>query len=162
MKEELPALLSAVSDLYQKSQVELPLNVSDIESTPDRVFSNGAASYNAAPGGINGHTSGGTPTSTIGTTTTIAARLKVESGPELVLAAAARLTMAEGHSVFTRKQLINEMRSAHSYFKETYVKNLSGSVHRLLKDNKLNEPSKGNLALTASCRAELEARLAGQ
>ncbi len=51
------------------------------------------------------------------------------------------------------------MKSAPNYYKENYLKNLSSTIHRLLKDGKLNEPSTGNLTLTASYKSELESRL---
>jgi hypothetical protein len=157
LREELPALLSAVSDLYQKSHVGISPTKDTIDAGSDSAPSNATNSSGAAT--LNGAaTSNGT--SNIGTTTSIAARLKVQSGPDLAIAAAARLTLAEGRSVFTRKQLIAEMKSAPNYYRETYLKNLSGTVHRLLKDGKLNEPSTGNLALTPSCQSDLEAKLA--
>lgn len=151
LKEELPALLSAVSDLYQKSQASNFPNDDGIDSLGGSAPANGAGNLNGAGGAQS--------TSSIGTTTSIAARLKVNSGPELAIAAAARLALGEGRPVFTRKQLIAEMKSAPNYYKENYLKNLSSTIHRLLKDGKLNEPSTGNLTLTASYKSELESRL---
>ncbi|MCA8114952.1 hypothetical protein [Burkholderia cepacia] len=157
LKEELPALLSAVSDLYQKSQAGNFPNDDGLDSLGGSAPANGAGNLNGAAG-MNG-AAGAQGTPSVGTTTSIAARLKVNSGPELVIAAAARLTLGEERSVFTRKQLIAEMKSAPNYYKENYLKNLSSTIHRLLKDGKLNEPSTGNLTLTASYKSELESRL---
>ncbi|MBR8056455.1 hypothetical protein [Burkholderia dolosa] len=152
LKEELPALLSAVSDLYQSSQIDLsPTGLSavpaDNGSLNGAATANGTASHNGA--------------SMVGTTNAIATRLNVKSGPDLILAAAARLTIGSGMGVFPRQRLIDEMRTAPNYFKGSILKNLSASLQRLLKDGKLNEPSRGHYALTASCRADLEAQLAG-
>ena len=126
LKEELPALLTAVADLYQKSQPDAP-STTAVDATGDNAPINGTMNPNGAANG-NG------ASLNIGTTTSIAARLKVQSGPDLALAAAARLTFGDGRSVFTRKQLISEMKSAPNYYRESYLKNLSSTIHRLLKD----------------------------
>ncbi|MBR8284602.1 hypothetical protein [Burkholderia vietnamiensis] len=152
LKEELPALLTAVSDLYQSSQIHIPPNGSDTLPVDSHSL-NGAA-------GLNGATSTN-GAAMFGTTNAIALRMDVKSGPELILAAAARLTIGAGVEVFARKRLVDEMRTASTYFKGSIVKNLTASLQRLVKDGKLNEPSRGHYALTASCKAALEARLAG-
>ena len=92
-------------------------------------------------------------------TASIAAKLSAKSGPDLILAAAAHLTLSKQTEVFTRKQLLTEMKSAVGYFKTTHRNNLSKYIKSLLKD-KLNEPSSGHFSLTAKARKELEARLA--
>lgn len=151
LKEELPALLTAVSDLYQSSQIHLPPNGAGAEPVLNGAL-NGASSANGAAGPKGAQM--------IGTTNAIAARLDVKSGPDLVLAAAARLTIGEGVGVFSRQRLIEEMRTAPSYCNKSVISNLSTSLQSLIKANKLNEPTKGHYALTASSQSELEARLA--
>lgn len=94
------------------------------------------------------------------TTGSIAARLQVKSGPELVMAAAARLGIVEELNSFSRKRLTEQMRSATAYFKPSYVSNLSPLLNGLLKDGKLNEPSKDHFALTAASEQELRSRIA--
>lgn len=145
LKEELPALLSAVSDLYKESGVtEAVVNA---ESDP-------------VPAVSVASTTEKTTGSLQATTGTIAARLGVKSGPELALAAAARLTLSLGIESFSRAQLLEEMKSASAYFKQTYNKNLSGTLTRLLKDGKLFETAKNTYSLSASQRSSMEARLA--
>jgi hypothetical protein len=90
------------------------------------------------------------------TTANIAAKLSVGSGPELIIAAAARLTFVLGQDTFSRQQLIDEMKTAAAYHKASYVSNLSKSLASLVKDHKLNEPTQGNFALTATTRATVE------
>lgn len=92
-------------------------------------------------------------------TTSIAAKLSCSSGPELILAAAAHLTLVRKLEVFSRKQLLDEMKTASGYYKTTYRDNLSTNLKTLLKD-KLNEPSSGQFSLSAKARKELEVRLA--
>lgn len=142
LKEELPALLAAVSDLYQRSS-SLNNPVSSLAAPSSVVDSNGSAEK---------------PKIEM-TTGSIAARLQVKSGPELIMAAAARLSLVEGLDSFSRKRLIEQMRSATAYFKPAYVSNLSASLNGLLKGSKLNEPSKDHYALTASSENELRARI---
>ena len=146
LKEELPALLSAVADLYQHSHSTVgPTTIEESASPPQN-------------GALNGAASSGNPM--LGTTNSLAARLQVKSGPELILAGAARLTLVENLASFPRQRLIDEIKSAAQYFKANHLSNLTKNLHSLVKDGKLNEPSKGHFALTASCKADLEARLA--
>lgn len=91
-------------------------------------------------------------------TQSIAAKLSCSSGPDLVLAAAAHLTLVKNFDVFSRKQLLAEMGTASGYFKTTYCNNLSAYLKTLLKD-KLNEPSTGKYSLSENTRKELEAKL---
>lgn len=143
LKEELPALLSAVSDLYKASGViEDEVN---FDAAPVSAVS--VAATEKAMGSLQA------------TTSTVAARLGVKSGPELALAAAARLTLSLGVESFSRAQLLEEMKSASAYFKQTYAKNLSGTLTRLLKDGKLFETAKNTYSLSASQRSNMEARL---
>lgn len=139
LKEELPQLLAAVSDLHSKS--------------------GGSPSFHGDAGSSenSGATTGGKKIEA--TTASIAARLQAKSGPELIMAAVARITFALGQDVCSRQRISQEMKSAASYYKKTYMNNLTRYLDVLVKDNKLNEPSSGNYALTAGAKAELESRL---
>ncbi|WP_316893612.1 hypothetical protein [Ralstonia mannitolilytica] len=145
LKEELPSLLSAVSDLYEKSQ---------LEGAEQRKWDGVSPASSIKDG------EGASKPTLQSTTNTIAARLQVKTGPDLVLAAAIRLTLAEGLHTFSRQRLLDEIRSATQYFRATHLNNLTRTLHSLVKDGKFNEPSKGQYALTASAQQELEARLA--
>lgn len=95
-----------------------------------------------------------------GTAGSFAIKLGVSTGPELVLAAAAKLALVDGKEKFSRSELSKEMRKATNHFKESYVSNLTQSLKRLQEDNKLLEPSTDNFALTAPALADLSKRLA--
>lgn len=137
LKEELPALLTAVSDLYKESGVTEP-----VEPAP------AAAAAVSSTGTIQA------------TTGSIAAKLGAKSGTDLILAAAARLTLSLGLGSFSRSQITEEMKSASSYHKKTYVNNLTKYLNQLVKDGKLLETAKDTYALSASEKSSMEARIA--
>lgn len=145
LKEELPALLSAVSDLYKESGI----TEAAVNAEPDPVPAVSVTSATEK-----------TTSPLQATTGTIAARLGVKSGPELALAAAARLTLSLEIESFSRSQLLEEMKSASAYFKQSYNKNLSSILTRLLKDGKLFETAKNTYSLSAAQRSNMEARVA--
>jgi len=140
LKEELPALLQAVSDLYAKSSGTLAPPEGESRSSTGEKGNNGTGIIEM-------------------TTASIASKLGVRSGPELVLAAAAHLRFVKGAEKFPRKQLIEQMRSASSFFKESYVSNLSKTIKVLMKENKFNEPSSEVYALNHTTEQELRSRL---
>jgi hypothetical protein len=93
------------------------------------------------------------------TTTTLAAKLKCKKGPELVLAAAAKLTICDQQSTFSRNDLITEMKSATGFFKASYINNLSNSLSTLVKDQQLHEVSPNTYSLPDNVKTELEQKL---
>lgn len=93
------------------------------------------------------------------TTNTIAAKLYVKSGSDLVLATCAHLCLVKGADMFERKNILAEMQTASNYYRQTYSKNLSKSLSSLVKDNKLIERSKDKYALTANTKKDMEAIL---
>lgn len=141
LKEELPQLLAAVSDLYSKSNGAL-------DSAAAEFVPLGTANQASA-----------TQKKIEATTGSLAAKLNVKSGPDLVLAAAARVTFVLGSATFSRQKLIDEMKTASAYYKATYLSNLTQSLNNLVKEGKLNEPSQGNYALTAPSLKDLEQRI---
>ena len=142
LKKELPALLTAISTLYK-------------ESRPD----DSAADSDAGGGGRDaGRTT--PPTGIVGTTGSLAAKLKVVSGSDLVIAASAQLTIVQGKATFGRKELIAEMRSASGYFSENHISNLSKILKALVAGQKLNEISANTYALKAAEKERLEKKLA--
>lgn len=92
-------------------------------------------------------------------TKSIAAKLNVKSGRDLVVAAAAHLCFVKEKAKFTRKELLDEMKTATSYYKATYSNNLSMILSRLIK-TQLNEPSTDVYALTADTENDLRKKLA--
>lgn len=147
LKEELPQLLTAVSDLYAKSQGAFDALVPE---------ANPASFQESGGNSIQGSASRKKIEATTGS---IAAKLSVKTGPELAMAAAARLTLVLNTPTFARQKLLEEMKTASAYYKATYLNNLTGTLHRLVSDGKLNEPSQGNFALTASSLKDLEQRI---
>lgn len=139
LKEELPLILKAVSDLYQTTGVEI----------------NPPASNNPEPPKSNN--SGGT--NIVGTTSSIAGKLGVKSGTELIVASAARLTFVLNKEKFNRKDILNEMKSASAYFKNSYGSNLTTYLNNLVKDGTFLETSSGIYAISATKSASLKSRL---
>lgn len=135
LKKELPDLLSAISKLYKESGIP-----ASGQQLTDQLVS-----------------VGNTPLG--GTTGTIAAKLKVASGSDLAVAAAARLTLGLGQGLFTRDQLLTEMKSASSYCKKNYISNLSNTLNGLVKSAKFVETAKDTYALSANTKSDLENRL---
>ncbi|HEV2336790.1 MAG TPA: hypothetical protein VGS13_14900 [Stellaceae bacterium] len=93
-------------------------------------------------------------------TSTIATRLGVGSGPDLALAASAHLAVVKKKDKFTRKELNDEMKTATTYFKANMTSNLSSILNALIKTNKLNEVATGVYALSAAEKTNLETKLA--
>lgn len=94
------------------------------------------------------------------TTNTIAAKLNVKTGSELVMAACTHLCLVKGADTFERKNILAEMKTASNYYKQNHSKNLSQSLSSLIKDNKLIERAKDKYALTAQTKQDMEALLA--
>src|SRR5439155_25131128 len=93
-------------------------------------------------------------------TASIAAKIKVNSGPDLIRAAAARLNLIDLKATFTRQELLKEMQTATGYYKKSYLKNLSYYFTGALKDGTLTESAANTFALGAATRADLEKQLA--
>jgi hypothetical protein len=143
LKEELPELLRAVSKLYKESGLT-DKSYSKMTKPDDQTV-----------------TEKEQPAQLEATTGSIAAKLQCKTGPDLILAAASRLTFVLGKEKFTREDLIKEMKSASSYYKKTYSGgNLTKYLSNLLKKCKLNEPSQNNYSLSASEISEIGAKIA--
>lgn len=89
----------------------------------------------------------------------IAAKMNVTSGTDLILAAVFSLTQGEKAQA-SRPEIINEMRKATSYFKKSVVNNLSNYLSTLIKEGELLEQASENYALSVKARAEIESKLA--
>jgi hypothetical protein len=139
LKEELVNLLTSVSKLYKES------GMASAVLTPD---SGGAGSGSGAAKTVQG------------TSATIAAKLGVDSGPDLVMAACARLTFVLRKQAFSRKEILEEMKTASGYYKKSYSNNLSTYLQGLVSDGKLLETSTDNYSLNSPTKSNLEERLA--
>jgi len=134
LKKELRDLIKTVSELYKTSNIA---NQGNDDSGDD------------GGGGNNLELSTGS----------IATKLTCNSGVDLAVAAAAHLTFVKKTAVFTRKALINEMKSASGFYKSSYSANLTKILNQLLK-SKFNEPTSGSYALSAKTKNDVGARLA--
>lgn len=134
LKNELMSLLGKVSDLYKVSDI-LPEGEGD------------------SPGVEGGPAIGLS-------TRSLAGKLECKTGRDLVVAAAAHLTLSRGAETFTRQQLLTEIQTAKACYKPSYSNNMTKYLDGLVDDGDLNEPSTGTYSLTARARKNLEARLA--
>ncbi|MCK0530738.1 hypothetical protein [Sphingobium agri] len=89
----------------------------------------------------------------------VADRLSVKSGPELVIAAAAYLQIVEGRQSFTRKELLETMKSATSHYNQNIGSNL-GAALKSLSTSKLNQLNNGTYALKSHELAALRSQVA--
>lgn len=139
LKKDLPELIKTVSELHRN---QTPANGSN--------GGNGGATAKAD------QTAGDKLNQS---TNSIAAKLKCQSGPELVLAAAAHLTLDKGFKTFSRKQLRTEMQTASNFYKRSYGSNLIKILKTLLQ-KELNEPSASTYSLADTTLTDIRNRLA--
>lgn len=94
-----------------------------------------------------------------GTTNTIASRLGVKTGPELIIAAAAHLTFVKSLEKFHRKDLLEEAQSVTNFYDQSVSKNFSSYLSRLVKGGRISEVSKDIYAFTIQERQKIEDKL---
>jgi len=128
LKEQLPELVKAVNSL--KSSVTKRVG--------------GASAGSVAPDG--------SPPSV----STIAQKLGVDNGPDLIIAAAMSLSGA-GTDSFTKKQLRARIKEATGFYKASYATNFDKSVARLVKKGRLHHNGGDSYALPASDGLQPEA-----
>lgn len=93
---------------------------------------------------------------------TIAAKLAVKKGPDLVMATLAHSEIIERRDRTARADIATEMRNATGFFKTSYVGNLSTNLTSLVKSGKVRELTKDVFALSAEAKNELAAKLTAQ
>ena len=76
------------------------------------------------------------------------------------MAAAARMIIGDSRTSFTRKELLDEMKSATAYYNKNYGSNLSSTITGLVKAKKFREVAKDTYGLAADTISELRSRLA--
>lgn len=140
LKNELEGLLLTVLNTYNEARIPFGIEESTTSSeSSNEEKAKSAFSY---------------------TTGTIASKMGVNSGPDLIIAACAHLTLVEGKESFGRKEIIEEMKTATHYLKQGYISNLSARLGNLVRSGKISEISKDRYALTAQTRNEMEQILA--
>ncbi|HBU96596.1 hypothetical protein [Thalassospira lucentensis] len=140
LKEELPELLEAISILYR--------------TVGEASESSGLAEV--LPSG------GGQPSSGViqGTTNTIATKLNVKSGPELIMAAAAQLTFVENKETFSTAMLREKIKEATQYVNKSILSNFASNKSKLIKSGNLSELSKDHFSIPMNVRNNIEAKIA--
>jgi hypothetical protein len=113
----------------------------------------GASAGNAGGGGESG---GDIPKHS---TNTIAKLTGATTGPDLIMAAVAKLVIIDENPTAKRDDITREMRAATSYYKKTYTNNLSKYLETLTKADQLRLVSEGNYGLPAKARESLEGKL---
>jgi len=141
LKEELPELIAAISELHKSSgSIMAPVDGTPIEQSQT--------------------TMNGAKTKYSGTTNTIAAKIGGATGVELIAAAAAQIHFVQGKETFSKKDLQTAVKSASSYYKTTYMSNFGQYMKTLLKDKRLSETATDTYALPAAEIARIEPQLA--
>ena len=135
LKKDLPDLLESLTKLHEQTGGEIDP-------------SNGSETKTNKPGKF------------VGTTATLAGKLKSKSAGDLIIAAAAQLTLVEGKSEFARKELHDSVKGASGYYKETVSKNFTNYLNARVKAGDLMEPKNGHYSLSAEKKQQLESALA--
>jgi hypothetical protein len=89
----------------------------------------------------------------------VADRVGAKSASELVIASAAYLQVVEGKQSFTRKELLDTMKSATSHYNQNMGSNLTASL-KSLTTSKLNQLANGTYSLKSHELSELRNKLA--
>ncbi len=138
LKQDLQKLLAAVVELRQKAGE--PEESDETPVTPE-TKAKGKGKFQ-------------------GTVSTFAVRLGAKSTRDLIIAAAAKLTLADGKDTFSRNELLAAMQTASNHYKKSDSSNLSKTLGVLL-NGRLTENSKDTFALTADELQKLRTSLAG-
>jgi hypothetical protein len=94
------------------------------------------------------------------TTRTIASRLKLTGGADLVMAACAHLKIVMNQENFTQKDILSDMQTASGIYKQTnHGSNLTKNIGRLIQSGKLHEVRKGVYVLAHEEEEKLRAEL---
>ncbi len=144
LKESLIALISNVTDLYKTTDLSAPRVDADptISSVAPTVTSPIKPSEKVKL-----------------SVRTIAAKLGGSMGKDVVLAAAAYLTIYEDKEVFKRGELLEHMKKATGFYKESFSGNLTRILDSLMSAGEIYEHSEGNYSLSNDKRCYLEEKL---
>lgn len=92
-------------------------------------------------------------------TNTVAKLLNAQTGPDLIMAAVAKIIVVDGKDTADRATITSEMKKATSYYKKTYTSNLSNSLDNLTKADSLRLVADNVYGLPAKMRETLEPKL---
>lgn len=88
------------------------------------------------------------------TTSMIAQVFSASTGPELIMAAVANLTLVKQQEKIKREDIRAEMKGATAFYKDTYGSNLTGYIGTLVKAKRLNPVSDGVYSMPNAVRQE--------
>jgi hypothetical protein len=142
LKDGLPELLQSVAALYASSTA---------------TTQQAAPSQSAAPSDNTAIDKAETLFQ--GSINTVAARLSVKQGPDLVIAVLAHSEFVQGKDRTTRAEVLNEMKNATGFFKSSYIGNLSKALSNLVKAGTINELTAGTYALADNTKKSISAKL---
>lgn len=91
----------------------------------------------------------------------IAARLDIKTGPDLLLAAAAYLTFSVGKEVFSNQELHDAAKQATAHYNGGTRSNFASYVKSLVKNKKLNDLGTQKYSLSATQRDQIGGMIAG-
>jgi len=158
MESKIRIKMGAIEVEYEGSEQFLKKDLQELLSAVSKLY---AQSGRADEGDGQGDHSGGSTNGKVsGTTATIAGRLGCKSAPELMIAAAAHLTLVENKPEFTRKDLLEQMKGASGYYKASMTNNFGNYANNRLKARELVEVRKGQYALSSEKLADLRKTLA--
>jgi hypothetical protein len=143
IKDELRALLESVAGVSASTHA---IATSSKQSSAD-----GAAA--SATTGVN------TASAFPGTVKNMYLKLGGKQQQDLVVAAAAFLTLIESKSEFYRRDLLDAMKTAVGYFKTNHSKNLSSILDTLMKEGKLHALAKDRYSLEGNFLEEIRRTL---
>jgi hypothetical protein len=93
-------------------------------------------------------------------TNTIATLIAAKTGGDLAIAAAAYLILVKNKEFVSRAELLEEMQNAKSFYKTTMNNNLTTTLKRLAKDDRLRQVGNNTYSLSQQERQTLEQKLA--
>lgn len=94
------------------------------------------------------------------TSNSVAARLDVKTGSDLIICALATLEIFGGRAGVSKKDIQAEMKQAKSYFNAGHMSNFGKNLAAVVKAKKVNQLGADSYALSASERKQLESKLA--
>ena len=136
-KSSLPDILKKMAEISSPAGAPVKSGVGQAEEEPK-----------AANGQIPSHS-----------TNTIAKLTNATTGPDLIMAAVAKIIIVDGKDVARRNEITKEMRAATSYYKKTYSNNLSKYLDTLTKADSLRLAAEDTYGLPAKPRESIEAKL---
>ncbi len=142
LKEEVMPKVDKILELVElRADLQRPIPIAQINGSPNVLPSSQVP--------VDDHS-----------TSTIATLLDVKTTSELIIAAAAHLTLTQKKERFTRRDLLTEMKKASAFYKKSDRNNLTKTLEQLVKADRLRLSDGNTYALPAKTRHELEKMLA--